>query len=166
VKQVKKFKVRTRLSTMAFTPGGISVKDALARADVAIEKMRDPSLAAIDTALAAMEMRFGPANAGRDNEPPDELYELSSSIIDVAVCVRDTGIDQGAKALCDLVDLSGELGVWDWEAVDLHISTLRMLRSGGEGLGAAERGALIDGLLKVTRKRIGDPKSLAQPAAG
>jgi hypothetical protein len=117
-------------------------------------------------ALNAMETRFGPTNAARDAEPADDLYEMSSSIIDVAVCVRDTGIDQGAKALCDLVDLSTELGVWDWEAVDVHISTLRMLRSGGEALGARERGALIDGLLKVTRKRIGDPKTLPQPAAG
>jgi len=162
--KAKKFKVKTRLSTLAFTPGGISAKDALARADVAIEKMRDPALAAIDQTLAEMEARFGAAAANRDNEPPEDLYILSSNIIDAAVCVRQTSIDQAAKAMCDLVDLSGEMGVWDWEAVDLHLSSLRMLRLAGESMSERERMAVLDGLLKVTRKRIGDPKSLAQPA--
>jgi hypothetical protein len=160
----KKIKVRTRLSTLAFTGGGIMAKDALKRADTAIDGMRGPSLAAIDEMMAQMDARFGPAAAAREAEPVDDLYILASGIISLSACVRDSGLDQGAKALCDLVDLSEQMEVWDWEAVDVHLSTLRMLRAAGEAMTPHERGAVIDGLIKVTRKRIGDPKTLAQSA--
>lgn len=164
--QAKKIKVRSRLSMLAFAGGGITVRDAVRKGDEAINSLRGACLDAIDGALNLMDSRFGPANPKRDEEPIDDLYGLSSGIIDVAGAVRDTGIDQAAKALCDLVDLSSELEVWDWEAVDVHLSTLRLLRTRGDKMKEAERAAVIEGLIKVTRKRVGDPKDLPVRDAG
>jgi hypothetical protein len=160
VSEVKKFKVETRLSTHAFRPGGITVGDALKRADTALEAMRGPCLDSIDAALAEIDARFGPTAAGRADEPYWDLYRLASNIVDASIFFKDADLDKAGRAMCQLVRLCKALDAWDWVAVDLHIDALRMLRTVGPSLSAKERMAVIKGLHQVTRKRVGDPDAL------
>jgi hypothetical protein len=158
--EAKKFKVETKLSVHAFRPGGVTVADALRRADMALEIMREPCLVTIDDSLDEIETRYGSAAAQRSDEPFDELYRLSSKIIDASIFFTGADLDKAARALCQLISLCEAQGAWDWIAVDLHIDALRMLRTVGPSISPRERQAVIKGLQQVTRKRVGDPDAL------
>lgn len=156
----KTIKFETRLSKEGFKAGGISVDDALKRADASLESMRGPCEAAIDDALAQIDSRFGAAVAGRESARFDDLHRLAANIIDASIFARESGVDKAARALCELVGLCRARDAWDWVAVDLHINALRVLRAAGPNLGQAERQAMVEGLKQVTRKRVGDPDAL------
>jgi hypothetical protein len=154
--KVRKFRIKTKLSTVGLK-GGITAAKAIGRADEALEPYQGQALVVIDTLIAEMTARFGRGAAARDGEDLESLYQLSSQIIDASVGMSDAGVDRAAHALCTLVDLSQEYGVRDWEAVDVHLEALRLLRLHGQGFTPAERDTVLDGLNTVTRKRVGDP---------
>lgn len=155
--QVKKFKVQTRLSKLALGQGGPTVAEALNRATSALEEMRPPCIALIDGYLREIDQRFGPAAIGRSEEPLEDLYSISSRILDVSGALPDSGVDLAANALCELVDLSLTAGRTAWVAVDVHVGALHLLRSHGASLPAERRRAVISGLRDVVIKRFGPP---------
>lgn len=158
--EAKKFKVETRLASHAFRPGGMTVADALRRADAALEQMRGPCLETIDESLAEIEARYGAGAAGRAAEPFSDLYALSSKIIDASIFFTGADLDKAARALCQLTALCEAQKAWDWVAVDLHLDALRMLRAVGQSIGQKARQEVILGLQQVTLKRVGDPDTL------
>jgi hypothetical protein len=160
MRKAKSIKHETRLSKEAFAPGGMTVADALRRADASLETMRGPCDATIDASLVKIETGFGPTATGRDGKGFDDLHRLASTIIDASIFAKDCEIDKAARALCQLTNLCKAQGAWDWIAVDLHIDALKLLRSVGATLGQGERDAVLDGLRQVTRKRVGDPDTL------
>ena len=162
---VKKFRVKSKLSQAIGGKDGITVALALKRADEGLETIRAPGVEDIDVNLAAIDARFGPGAAGRDAESLEDLYLLASRIIDVAICLQGSGIDLAARALCDLVDLSETLGVRDWEAVEVHIDALKLLRTAGLAMTPAQLNHVLDGLARVTRKRVGDSKAIPSSEA-
>jgi hypothetical protein len=165
VSKARKFRVRSRLATLAFQSGGVTASQALKQAEAALEPLRAPGLAAIDAAIAEIDARYGPAAAGRANESFEDLYRLSATIIDMAMFVPGSGLDDGARSFCGLVDLSHELDLWAWDAIDVHIEALRLLRTAGAAMSAAQRRSILDGLIQVTRKRVGDPDEYTDRAA-
>ena len=158
---VRKFRVRTKLATEVMKGGGITVSDALKRADEGLEPLRDVCLRIVDQNLAEIDKRFGMTAKARAGEDFEDLYELSSRVIDSALGLPDSGIDSAARALCDLADLSLEKDVRDWEAIDVHIETLKLLRQRGQSFTQAQRDSVLDGLKKVTLKRVGDPNAIS-----
>jgi hypothetical protein len=156
----KTIKFETRLSKEASQPGGLTVEDALKRADASLETLRGPCEAAIDAALVQIESRFGVAVAARETERFEDLHRLAANIIDASIFARESGLDKAARTLCQLTGLCQARKAWDWIAVDLHINALRLLRAAGPSLGQSEREAVVEGLRQVTRKRVGDPDAL------
>ena len=155
-----------RLRTAMAAPGGFSAREAIRRSEAAVDTLREPCLAAIDAALTQIEQGFGAAAAERDQRDFEVLYVLATRIIDSSIAVRNSGLDDAARALCDLADLSGEIGRWDWPSVQVHIEALKMLRANGEAMTKDQRRAVIEGLMKVTRKRVGDANALMAQAGG
>jgi hypothetical protein len=150
---VRKFQPPNRLAKMIKERGGILAKDAIAAAEAGVESLRESSLANLDATLAEMERRFGKGAEGRDAESFEALYVLSSRIIDVSIFVSDVGIDRAAVSLCGLVDGFAEGGAWRWDAVDVHLNALRLLRSIGSELPPEQREAMLAGLHQVSRHR-------------
>ncbi len=155
--KVRKFRVKSRLATLAFQSGGISANQALKQADAGLESLRETALAALDAALAEIDARYGSNAAARANEPLDDLYRLSCNVIDMALFVPGSGMDDAARSFCALVDLSHELDIRAWDAIDVHIEALKLLRAAGAAMSGAQRQSILDGLVQVTRKRVGDP---------
>jgi hypothetical protein len=150
---VRKFRAPNRLWMLVMAAGGVMAKDALAAADAALEPLRAESLAVLDAALAEIEARFGkPAAATRASEAYQDLYALALRIIDVSGFLPGSCVDQAAISFCALVDNCAEANVWRWDAVDVHINALRLLRT--STLGADQRRAVIDGLNKVSQRRL------------
>lgn len=152
---VRKFRAPNRLSMLVKANGGVMAKDALAAADAALEPLRAESLAVLDAALAEIEARFGkPAAATWASQAYRDLYALALRIIDVSGFLPGSCVDQAAISFCALVDNCAEADAWRWDAVDVHINALRLLRT--SGLGADQRRAVIDGLNKVSQRRLDD----------
>lgn len=152
---MRKFRAPNRLSMLVRADGGMMARDALAAADAALEPLRAESLAVLDAALAKIEARFGrSAAATRASGVHQELYTLALRIIDVSGFLPDSCVDQAAISFCALVDNCAEAGVWRWDAVDVHINALRLLRT--TDLSPDQRRAVIDGLNKVSQRRIDD----------
>jgi len=150
---VRKFRAPNRLSMLMRANGGMTAKDALAAADAALEPLRAESLAVLDAALAEIEARFGrTAAATRAAAAFQDLYALALRIIDVSGFLPGSCVDQAAVSFCALVDNCAEAGAWRWDAVDVHINALRLLRTAD--LDPDQRRAVIDGLNKVSQRRI------------
>jgi hypothetical protein len=150
---VRKFRPPNRLTNMIKERGGILAKDALVAAEAGVESLREASLAALDTTIAEIERRFGRAAEGRESESFEALYLLSSRIIDVGQFVSDSGVDKAAVSLCTLADSLAEAGVWRWDAVDVHLNALKLLRAMGAELPADQRAAMLEGLYQVSHHR-------------
>ena len=149
---VRKFRAPNRLSMLIKANGGVMAKDALEAADAALEPLRAPSLAVLDAALTEIDSRFGkPAAATRGGESFQALYALALQIIDVSGFLPGSCVDQASVSLCALVDNCAEAGAWRWDAIDVHINALRLLRSAD--LAPDQRRAVIDGLNKVSQRQ-------------
>ena len=152
---VRKFRAPNRLSMLVRANGGVMAKDALAAADAALEPLRAESLGVLDAALAEIEGQFGKtAAATRASAAYQDLYTLALRIIDVSGFLPGSCVDQAAISLCALVDNCAEAGGWRWDAIDVHINALRLLRTAD--LSPEQRRAVIDGLNKVSQRRIDD----------
>ena len=157
---VKIIKVKSRLAELAFR-GGLTAKEAIARAETALEATHPSSRASIDRLLVELDAVFATSPVEHER-----AYGLTTQIIDLAYCLPDSLIEHAARALCDLIDISVEVGTWDQEAVSLHLQALKVLRHSGQDFGRPQRTKLIDGLHQVTRKRIADRNQLADERAG
>lgn len=150
---VRKFRPTNRLTALIKERGGLMAKDAIAAAEAGVESLRESSMAALDAAMAEIERRFGRSAADRQSEPFEGLYVLASSILDVSAFVTDAGIDKAAISLCTLVDSCESAGAWRWDAVDVHINALRLLRAHGAELPVDQRDGMLQGLYQVSNYR-------------
>lgn len=150
---VRKFRPPNRLATLIKDKGGILAKDAVAAAEAGVEGLRESSMAALDGVLAEIERRFGKGAENRAGESYEALYLLASRIIDVGIFVADAGIDKAAMSLCGLADSCAEGKAWRWDAVDVHLNALKLLRSVGAQLPVEQRDAMLQGLYQVSHYR-------------
>lgn len=150
---VRKFRPPNRLASMIKERGGLLAQDAIAAAEAGVETLRESSMAALDAALAEIEGRFGKDAPDRASQSFDHLYLLASGVIDVSVFVADAGIDKAAMSLCGLADSCAEAGAWRWDAVDVHINALKLLRAMGAQLPVEQRDAMLQGLYQVSHYR-------------
>jgi hypothetical protein len=148
-------RVKSRLGGLALGHGGLTAGEAIGRADKAIDADREALQVTVDAVLGELAARFGAASPDGSRGDYEGLYQLASQIIDVAICLQGSQIEEAAHALCCLADRSQTLRVWDRQAIEVHIMVLRLLRSGGKAMPAVRRRRLIDGLRKVTAKRLG-----------
>jgi hypothetical protein len=148
--------VRSRLSIEARKRGGVTVRDAISRAESNIDEKRGEFLAALDQILAELQAGYG---AGATDPTPgdhERLYRLSASIIDLSLCLRDSGIDRAAKALCGLCDLMSRRGQWHQPCIELHVQVLNLLRRSGAQMTNVELSKVLGGLRTVTQKYYGE----------
>ena len=145
--------VQNKISTTIGQGRGISASEAIKRGHDAMEAMRVPCMETIEDALIEIERRFGALAADRSREPLPDLYVLSSRIIDLAGFMPETRIDQAANVFCELVDQSIVANRTPWEAVDVCINALQLLKRQGANFSADQRAAIIMGLREVIANR-------------
>lgn len=153
---VKFIRMPNRLGKLTRAKGGVAVGEALRQADVAIEELREVSLAVIDENLAEIYHIYGSGNSRRASEPLDRLYDLASKIIDAGGGLPESGLEEAARAVCELIARSRASDVRDWDAIDVHVATLKVLRAEGQKLSEIQRQAILQGLSEVTAKRAGE----------
>lgn len=147
---VRKFRVKSKLARVAFAGGGIRVKEALDNAEKVLDEARDVTLAKLDVLLDQVRGKID----GRDLGEPDNesVYILCTSLLEDSWAVKSEGFTQAVYSLCDLVDRCLGAGEWDWPGLDVHSSSLKLLRDEGPKLGAVGEAAIIEGLRKVSQR--------------
>jgi hypothetical protein len=148
--------VPNKLAQLARGRGGIAVGEAVKRANAALNDLKDASIAIIDEQLAEIDRLFGSGNPDRTGLSLDLLYEQASQIIDAGGGLPGSGLEECARAVCDLVSVSRANNTCDWDAIDVHIATLKVLRAQGQSLTALQRMTVLKGLSDVTAKRAGE----------
>jgi hypothetical protein len=142
----QKFYPRNTLAAMINRPGGITIADALSRAEANVETIRGDCLAAIDEALAAVQGLI-PANGAPSPDAVNAMYQYANDIVGVAVTYDLRELSRAAYSLCELLDRQRARDAWSARAVSVHIEALRLLRE--PNADADGRAAILVGLEQV-----------------
>jgi hypothetical protein len=102
--------------------GGISVDDAMKRADAAVEGHREKAGAALEAAIEKLEA-FARARGAPQH---DALYEQSTFVLDIAGIFQPP-LFRAAHSLCELTHRMKAAERWDWPAIDVHVGSMRAL---------------------------------------
>ena len=142
---------KLRLSQLLRRPGGITVSEALERAETGLAEIADPCRQALDLALAKAEA----AERALGADPGDErslraLYAAADEMVGLAGPAGQVDVGTAAYSLCELVDRALNGGTLKPAAVRVHLDALTLLRrdTAGEGV----RRAVLEGLAQVARR--------------
>ena len=142
---VRKFRAKTRLSTLIKEPGGIHVSEALKRGEAAIALQSDTSLNLIDVSLARIE-----ALLADPKSDPEEMYRCATDIVGLCAVLPDPALSEVARSLCGLLDHSSETGRLKPQAVQVHISSMKLLHR--TGLDAQASQEILESLTRMVAK--------------
>jgi hypothetical protein len=138
-----------KLGQIMREPGGVRVGEAMERADRNLESIKDECLGEMDKELAELEALCN--EGGRHPEDPlkRRIYDISNDLVAVAGAFGLSELGQAAFSLCELVDRLRGLGKWSQAAVEVHLSSCRLLRQHAPG---EDRSSVIEGLRSLTMR--------------
>ncbi len=136
-----------RLARLMAEPGGIRMVDAVAQANQNLEQVRDDCLNTVDRHLGEIERLHGQAADAPSVELREEIYRLANEIHGLAGVFGLRELGEAAFSLCELIDRLQVSHGWRSDAVDVHLSALRLLRR-PEHLDHPE--TVLEGLRRVT----------------
>lgn len=122
-------RVRSNLSKMIDSPGGVSVGVALAQARANIEDRRAEAMAVVEVQVAALEAVVPPANLEDQALQLNEAYRAANAVIDAASPFELLDLCSVASGLCDLIDGARPDQTFDWRIVTVHARSLRLLQT-------------------------------------
>jgi len=155
VSAVRKSNYKPKLATLLRQPGGVRVRDALARAQAALEELHEACLESIDTALETTDIQLPrwPASA-------EEIYDQSTRIIDACNQPQERALAIAARSLCDIVDQLDSTDPRTLEAVKVHVKAFRVLHRSDAPEEA--RNMILDGLEAVCAKLRVEPSAVPE----
>lgn len=148
--EVKFIPGKSRLAKIMRQPGGTTVRGALRDAKLNLENIRLECVIEIDAKLGVIQRKFGRAEQRPTDADLDELYRLSNDIVGMAGVFEMNELGEAAFSLCELIDRLKAPDQWDWPAVEVHLSSLRLLRHASPG--SPENQAMLKGLRKLTAR--------------
>lgn len=156
------FKPDQRLASLLRKPGGISVEEAVARAERRVESVRQSCIDALDETIEQVAIEF-------QGERIEAMFALASELFNISATFGLTELSEATRSFCDLLlSAQGVEGAFREtqfrEAVRIHIDAMRTLRRPDLSGDAAARQAVVLGLRKVAEKRKTKPRATA-PAA-
>ena len=132
-------------------PGGITIADALAHAQENLLEMRESCLAHIDEML--VKLRAGLDSA--QTPSPDTqiaMYRDACELLTSAVTHDLIELSAATHSLCDLLDRQLNAGAWNRKAVEVHLSSMALLRSRSNDAESTGRKEILNGLRQVVSK--------------
>ena len=145
---VRRIKVENRLAKLVQMPGGISLAEALDKADQNLEVVKDQYLAILDEKIARIEQLAGAAKPAPATV--DELYAASNDMVTVAGVFALGELGQAAYSFCELLDRLRQTGAWSPQAVAVHVSAMKLLRHPQTADSHGGCKAVLEGLRQVT----------------
>ena len=144
---VRRFYPEARLKQVLAEPGGITVSQAVERANRGIESVRESCLTAIDDKLTSITTH----SRSDDRGAGAEIYRFANEIYAEAGVFGLTELSQAAHSLCQLMSNADEERL-PREAVLVHIDSMRALRRPDVAGDQAARAAVLKGLRTVVER--------------
>lgn len=130
--------------------GGITAEQALKRAALNLEFIKDKSLRTIDESLAALAAvrRTETADCAPELETRREWHAEATNIAALAGTFGLPTLSAGARLMCDYLDLMEETSSWNPMGAALHYDALICLRNES---GTADCARVLEGLRKLSQ---------------
>lgn len=111
--EARLLKIKSPLARQLHEPGGRMVRDLERQADAALETHRDDAMAMVGGTLILLEELCleAPDGAG------PRVYELASSIVDLAGYFDTGPLFEAAYSLCDVSDRMNQAETWHWPSI-------------------------------------------------
>lgn len=139
-------------------PGGVSVDEAMKRAERAVENYRGQAMTEMGRLIGALEKGV----QTRGEADAKGVYQLSLDVLNIAGLYHPS-ICRVANSLCDLAQRMSAAGRWDWPSVGVHVSAMRLLTERTDETDPAVQ-AVLRGLASVVAK-FPDPHPAEPPRA-
>lgn len=136
---------------MVDRPDGIQISDAVKRAEAKIAAYKETGLSATDDSIAQMQVICTRLKTAPNPEDERKIYLLANDVFASAGMFNQVELSEAAYSLCDLLGNRPDHVPLVWEAINVHISSMRMLRQSSEG-DPEKRQALLAGLKQVTAR--------------
>lgn len=146
-------RLRSNLSKMIDSPGGVSVGAALSQARANIEARRAEAMAMVEVQIAALEAVAPPASLEDQAFRLNEAYRAANAVIDAASPFDLPDLCHAASGLCDLIDGAPAGRTFDWRIVTVHARSLRLLQTLPLEETAA-RNTVLDSLKMVADRKL------------
>lgn len=115
-------KPRLRLYDVLDAPGGLSIDQAMSRANAGVANHRGRAMDALKDALRRLEHLRRAADPGSHRE----IYQRAEFVLDIA-SLYAPALCRAANSLCDLAHRMEAAGRWDWASVEVHVSSMHAL---------------------------------------
>jgi hypothetical protein len=151
-----------RLTKMLAEAGGKTVGDAIREAEARVDSLADDCLLSVDGSLGEIDRAFATLARGYDTAALTALYEASNSLVGIAAAAKLVALDRAAYSLCDLADRMGAAGVFDREALAVHVHALHLFRAHEASSGDFDATSVLIGLRRVRDKFVGHEAPVSQ----
>jgi len=153
---------KPRLNELLRQPGGLPVAEALERAQKNLEAIKPTCVAELMALLELCEASYWNLKDAYDEPAVTELYSLAVKGIGAGEVCGVPPVDIALTSFCDLLDHLRTLKRYDHDAVGVHVRAWRLLMSAELPKAGAE--AILEGLLKVSRRYAGEARAAASAA--
>lgn len=145
---MKNLKTKSSLACKLAVPGGRTVAEALAAAELGLASHRDKGMAQISLTLGLLEAAIN----ARDEVAQDGLYGLAAALVDLAGFFETGPLFSAAYSLCDLSNRMTTNGTWLWPSIAVHVHAMRLILADDCQENAAST-ELLQGLAALSRHR-------------
>jgi hypothetical protein len=141
-----------RLGKLIRSAGGKAVEQAVKDASKGIDGLRGDFLSELSEILAKAEVLSAAVKGADDQGGTDALYGLISAAIGVPSACGMTSLDEMLVSLADLIDHFKTHGIWDHQAITIHLSAFRLLLNSESARDSEGAKAILVGLHKVSER--------------
>ncbi len=145
-----------RIKTMVNRRDGMLVSDAVKKAEANVQAYKETGVASMDVKIGELAEICGRMRGGITAADERKAYLLSNDIFDVAGMFGEPELSEAAYSLCELIGNRAEDKALSWDAVNVHVSTMRILRQSADNADPATRQAVLAGLRKVTARMLAE----------
>lgn len=141
---------KVRLAELIKAPGGLTVADALQRAQANLDTLKPSCVAELLALLEFADAGFERLGPVFDDGGLADLYAIAVRGIGAGAVCGIPAVDEALTSLCDLIDHLRTTGQYDREAVGVHVRAWRLLMN--PDLPEAGAQPVLEGLRKVSAR--------------
>ncbi|MHB8286615.1 MAG: hypothetical protein ACYDD1_18330 [Caulobacteraceae bacterium] len=150
-KKAKVYAYKPRLIALLKRPGGITAEQAATAATANLAAIRRDSLAELDKVVARLLDMREALKTDPSASRTDRLHGLAATVISIAGSFELADVQAAAASLCALIDELDNQKRTNFEAVDVHLRGLQMLRTPGQETSPQDAAAILAGLADVVK---------------
>ncbi|MBL8538468.1 MAG: hypothetical protein JNM59_13765 [Hyphomonadaceae bacterium] len=139
---------KTSLKQCLNAPGGVTMAEAVERAELHLAYVGPKAVQSLVDSVVEIERLVAGAADDPTPEQRREIYTATNMVAGLGGMVGRDALGKVAYSLCHLLDETEPS--WDREAVNLHLSAMRILRQ-PDAISAKATTELLDGLVGVRR---------------